>query len=73
MSHNTNNNINYQYNINDKPNPDDVVLYLYTTYDTNSFDPIGDVIYYALLFVLYNYLYGTCTLKCIVRTRRIIC
>ena len=37
----TNTNIQYQYNNNDKPNPDDVVFYLYTTYDTNSFDPIS--------------------------------
>ena len=31
----------YQYNNNGKPNPDDVVLYLYTTYDSNSFHPIS--------------------------------
>ena len=35
----TNNNNNT--NNNGKPNPDNVVLYLYTTYDTNSFHPIS--------------------------------
>ena len=31
----------YQYNNNGKPNPEDVVLFLYTTYDTNFFDPFS--------------------------------
>ena len=30
----------YQYNNNGKTNPDDVVLYLHTTYYSNSFHPI---------------------------------
>ena len=29
------------YNNNGKPNPDNVVLYLYTTYDSNFFDPFS--------------------------------
>ena len=29
------------HNNNGKQNPDDIVLYLYTTYDNNSFDPIS--------------------------------
>ena len=31
----------YQYNNNGKTNPDDVVLNLYTTYDSNPFYPIS--------------------------------
>ena len=38
-----------QYNNNGKANPDDVVLYLYTTYDTNSFDPISTTSYPMVL------------------------
>ena len=30
-----------QVQINDESNPDDVVLYPYTTYDSSSFDPIS--------------------------------
>ena len=35
------NNNTIQYNNNGKPNPDNAVLYLYTTYDSNSFRPIS--------------------------------
>ena len=38
-----------QYNNNGKTNPDDVVLCLYTTYDSNSFRPISITSYPMIL------------------------
>ena len=46
-------NKNNKYNdngTNGKPNPDDIVLYLYTTYDSNSFDLIS-IISYSITLV----------------------
>ena len=47
---NTNKNNQYQYNNNGKSNPNNVVLYLYTTYNTSSFHPIS-VIAFPLILI----------------------
>ena len=43
------NNTNNNHNNNGKPNPDHVVLYLYTTYDSNSFRSISIASYPMML------------------------
>ena len=39
----------YWYNNNGKPNPDNIVLYLYSTYNSNSFHPISIISYTMIL------------------------